>query len=278
MGILIIRVKRLLIRLLIVIFLWLIFGFKYLINYRYTWFYEYKLDQNELHLKMDKQLNISQFYWNKLLTEEYSNNPKSISNICSVIISSPRNEHPTLHYTISSLVKSMNFEDKLNEKIYIYNTANPSYLNKYAQQLSKAKISFLEVINSSQFKFDFNLKKIPFKILYDRWIWNESIDYLFALSICDKINSKYILILQDDIIFTKNFFNKLNSILNDKLNCISIRLFKSDFWDGWEFKDLPFLILLSTYISAIIIIINLIIDNKKCCRAKWWIIQTHEKY
>jgi hypothetical protein len=171
----------------------------------------------------------------------------------------------------------MTFKNKLNEKIYIYNTANPSYLNKYAQQLSEAKISFLQVINSSQFESYFNLKKIRFKMLHQQWIWNESIDYLFALSICEKINSKYILILQDDLIFTKNFFNKLNSITNKKFNCISIRLFKSDFWDGWQFEDMPFLILLSTYISTFIIIINLIIDNKKCYRAKWWIIQTHEK-
>jgi hypothetical protein len=168
-------------------------------------------------------------------------------------------------------------EDKFTMKILVYNTARPSYLHKYAQQLSQVQISFLEVIDSSGFESELYSKVIQFHRPYDKWIWTESIDYLSALSLCQTMNTSYILILQDDLIFTKQFFTKLRSALNNNLNCSSIRLFESDFWDGWELEDTPFLILLSAFVSALITFIWLVIDNRKCCRSRRCIVETYER-
>jgi len=204
----IVRIKRLSIRLFIAIIMWIMFAHKHLSNYRYTWYYQCEREESNLHLKMNEQLRLAEFYWDQLLrTHNYSHS--STSDICTVLISSPRNRHPTLHYTLSSLVTTMTSEDKLTTKIVVYNTARPSSLHKYAEQLSQSRIPFLEVINSSRLESKLYSKRIEFPKLYHKWIWTESVDYLSALSLCQTTNSSYILILQDDLIFTRQFFTKL---------------------------------------------------------------------
>jgi hypothetical protein len=276
MAIIIIDIRRLSIRLFVSICIWIIFGCVHLSNYRYTWFYRNQRYEKELHLKMNEQLRLSQLYWNELLKTPNSSDHLT-SDICTVLISSPRNQHPTLHYTLSSLVTAMTPEEKLTMKIIVYNTARPPYLHQYAQELSEAHIPFLQVIDSSLFESELYSKSIEFKRDYQKWIWTEAVDYLFALSYCQERNSSYILILQDDLIFTKQFFTKLRSALNNKFNCSSLRLFKSDFWDGWELEDTPLLFIISAFISTLILWICLIIDNRKCHRSRRCIIETRER-
>jgi hypothetical protein len=276
MAVVIVQIKRLSIRLLVAISMWIVFAYGYLSNYRYTWYYQYKKNEAELHLKMNDQLRLAELYWDQLLrTHDYSHSPTS--DICTVLITSPRGAHPLLHYTLSSLVKAMTPEDKLTMKILVYNTARPSYLHKYAQQLSQAQIPFLKVIHSYELELELYSKRTQFQTQHHKWIWTESVDYLSALSLCQTTNSSYILILEDDLIFTRQFFTKIRSALNNERNCSWIRLFKSDFWDGWEVKDTSLLILISVFISAVIMLTWLAIDNRKCYRSRWYIVETYER-
>lgn len=278
MAVVIIRIKRLSIRLLVTISIWVVFAYRHLSDYRYTWYYRYKTNETELHLKMNEQLRLAELYWDQLLkTRNYTHSPTS--DICTVLISSPRAAHPLLHYTLSSLVKSMTPEDKLTTSIFVYNTARPSYLHKYAQKLSQAHIPFVKLINSYELKSELYLERTQFQTSHHKWLWVESVDYLSALSLCDTTNSSYILILQDDLIFTKQFFTKIRSALNkNERNCSWLRLFKSDFWDGWETKDIPLLILLSVCISAFVMLTWLAIDNQKFHRSRRCIIvKTYER-
>jgi hypothetical protein len=277
MAAVIIRIKHLSIRLFVGIMMWIIFASVHLSNYRYTWYYRIRTDETKLHLKMNETLSLAQLYWNQLLLKAHKSNHSSISDICTVLISSPRDTHPTLHYSLSSLVTSMTYEEKLYTKIVVYNTARPSSLHKYAQELSQARIPFLEVINSSRFDSELYSKMTQFGKAYHKWIWMESLDYLSALSLCQTTNSSYILILQDDLIFTRQFFKKLRSALKNQHNCSSIRLFKSDFWDGWQLEDAPFLIFLSAFISIFIMLICLAIDNRKRYRSRRCILETYER-
>jgi len=256
--------------------MWIVFAYGYLSNYRYTWYYTYKTNEAELHLKMNEQLRLAELYWNQLLkTRDYS--PNSTSDICTVLITSPRGEHPLLHYTLSSLVKAMTPEDKLTMKILVYNTARPSYLHKYAKQLSQSHIPFLKVIDSYELELELYLKRTQFQNPHHKWIWTESVDYLSALSLCQTTNSSYISILEDDLTFTRQFFTKIRSALNNERNCSWIRLFKSDFWDGWEVEDTPLLILISVFISALIMLTWLAIDNRTCYGSRRCIVETYER-
>ncbi|CAF1191051.1 unnamed protein product [Rotaria sordida] len=73
---------------------------------------------------MNQQLRSAELYWNQLLkTRNYSHSPTS--DICTVLISSPRGTHPLLHYTLSSLVTAMTPADKSTMEILVYNTARP---------------------------------------------------------------------------------------------------------------------------------------------------------
>ncbi|CAF0883612.1 unnamed protein product [Adineta steineri] len=242
----------------------MVFAYSYLINYRYTWYYRYNTNEEDLHIEMNQQFRYAEIYWNQLIRkQELNSNYNFTSDICTILITSPRNRHPTLHYTLSSLVSSMTHEDKLKTKIFIYNSAMPPSLHKYAEQLSQAKLTFLEIINSSSIHFDFVHRNVKFNSQSDQWAFNEALDYLIALSICEKQNSSNILILQDDLIFTKNFFEKLRTtISNNDQHCSLIKLFQTDYWDGWERKDGPRLILFSLFISILINLIFLLTDYK----------------
>ncbi|CAF4163028.1 unnamed protein product, partial [Adineta steineri] len=168
----------------------MVFAYSYLINYRYTWYYRYNTNEEDLHIEMNQQFRYAEIYWNQLIRkQELNSNYTFTSDICTILITSPRNQHPTLHYTLSSLVSSMTHEDKLKTKIFIYNTARPSSLHKYAEQLSQAKLTFLEIINSSSIHFDFVHRNVKFNSQSDQWAFNEALDYLIALSICEKQNS-----------------------------------------------------------------------------------------
>ncbi|CAF1203730.1 unnamed protein product [Rotaria sordida] len=122
---------------------------------------------------MNQQLRSAELYWNQLLkTRNYSHSPTS--DICTVLISSPRGTHPLLHYTLSSLVTAMTPADKSTMEILVYNTAH--------------------------------------------------------------------------------------------------------FWDGWEKKDIPLLLLLSACISAFVILTWFAIDNRKRYRSRQCIIETYERF
>ncbi|CAF0853051.1 unnamed protein product [Adineta steineri] len=169
---------------------WMVFAYSYLINYRYTWYYRYNTNEADLHIEMNQQFRYAEIYWNQLIRrQELNSNYNFTSDICPILITSPRNQHPTLHYTLSSLVSSMTHEDKLKTKIFIYNSAMPPSLHKYAEQLSQAKLTFFEIINSSSIHFDFVHRNVKFNSQSDQWAFNEALDYLIALSICEKQNS-----------------------------------------------------------------------------------------
>ena len=276
MAVMTVRIKHLAIRLVIALCLWFLFAYGYLSHYRYTWYYRYRTNEAELHLKMNEQLKSAELYWNELLKAHYDHHSPT-SDVCTVLITSPRNSHPLLHYTLSSLVKAMTSKDKLTMRILIYNTARPSHLHKYAQQLSQAHIPFLKVINASELESDLYSKSIQFQSPHDKWTWTECVDYLSALSLCQTTNASYILILEDDLIFTQRFFTKIRSALNNKRTCSWIRLFKSDFWDGWETKDIPLLLVLSACISALIMFVWLAIDNQKYYRSTRFFVETYER-
>lgn len=276
MAVVIVRVKCLSIRLLVALSLWFVFAYGYLSHYRYTWYYQYRENEAELHSKMNEQLTLATLYWNQLLKTPYYEH-RSTSDICTVLITSPRDLHPLLHYTLSSLVEAMTRENKLTMQILIYNTARPSNLHKYAQQLSQVQIPFLKVINASELETELYSKNIQFQDEHDKWTWAEAVDYLSALSLCHTTNTNYTLILEDDLIFTKRFFTKLQSALNTKRTCSWIRLFKSDFWDGWETNDAPLLLFLSACVSTLIMLVWLTIDNRKYYPSTRCFLQTYEK-
>lgn len=261
------RVKKNFIRLLLAVLLWILFAYNYLINYRYTWYYRYNRNEKDLHIEMNRQFQSAQNYWNQLLRKEKFklNSYNFSSDICTILITSPRYEHPTLHYTLSSLVSSMTYEDKISTKIFIYNTAKPSSLHKHAEQLSQAEIPFLEVIHLPSI----DVEIVQQKTQSDQWAFRETIDYLSALSFCEKQKPNNILILEDDLLFTKNFFSKLRTIIsnNQHSRCSLIKLFKTDYWDGWERKHAPYLILLSLSISLLINFLFILLDEKFSLRS-----------
>ncbi|CAF1571885.1 unnamed protein product, partial [Didymodactylos carnosus] len=256
-------------RLFICLLLWFLFAFLHLKYYRYTWYYKYRTNETELHTQMKSQLKLAQIFWDKLI-EKYSRNDtyyKRKSNIkfdiCTVLITSPRLEHPTLHQTIASLVSSMNEVDRQTREIIVYNTARPSSIHKYAQQLSNTHIPYFNVFNYSQLNSTliekwYSNKNTLHLSEHDEWIRTENLDYLTSLFICNS-QYKYVLILQDDLIFRQNFFTHLtlglNSLKNTN-NCAWIKLFVSDFWDGWEDKDLNKVIGISMFLAFIIMLID----------------------
>jgi len=65
----------------------------------------------------------------------------------------------------------------------------------------------------------------------------------------------YTLLLEDDLIATRSFVQKLKDRviepLRDRDDWIFVRLFYPEFWAGWENTDIPVLILLALVISSL---------------------------
>ncbi|RKP17691.1 hypothetical protein ROZALSC1DRAFT_30541, partial [Rozella allomycis CSF55] len=90
-----------------------------------------------------------------------------------------------------------------------------------------------------------------------KWYRHEIFDYAsVARYAYEKLSSEYLLVLQDDAIVSKDFYETIiESVkeLNDgDSNWYALKLFYPDIFDGWSLDDLVIMLLISTCLSAAI--------------------------
>lgn len=151
--------------------------------------------------------------------------------------------------------------------IHIFNAAHPSSVHSDVTSLEQ--VSGIHVIHAEKWRTEESTAKIQSPIQHpwhsqskqfgytSTWKQKELVDYIDALEYCQNWLSQrkldytdsvkqYTLILEDDIVFTRNFFPKLETALHQLPNDATfLKLFVSDYWSGWESDDVWMIIAIS---------------------------------
>ena len=76
--------------------------------------------------------------------------------------------------------------------------------------------------------------------LQSNWLRSETLTYISALEECAKSNSNYTIVVEDDAVATRTFYSQLQQMLRNiksKTQVGSIKLFQTEYFFGWENKD-----------------------------------------
>ncbi|PRP83492.1 hypothetical protein PROFUN_04366 [Planoprotostelium fungivorum] len=122
-----------------------------------------------------------------------------------------------------------------------------------------------------------------------KWEHKETIDYVFGLRICEKL-AKYTLILEDDLIITSHFVQKLFKRALVPLErgaetkrsgvwgkpWLLVRLFYTEFYSGWASEDSLLLPFLSIVPGSLLTLLTLFLLSSFESRSLRWYVKTQK--
>lgn len=127
---------------------------------------------------------------------------------------------------------------------------------------SKAKLAQIKVTHVPSV----DLQKRPLKTT--AWHRKATLDYTFALTTCQEIKARHCLIVEDDVVFAENWYNRVEKLLPKADLTASpnkwgyVRLFWAEKYFGWESEDVRGIVL---FCIALLVIVSTLLYT--FCRA-----------
>jgi hypothetical protein len=219
-------------------FLFYLYGVLFLQTYRYSIFSSSAIQ--ELELKSSKRLAAALDYFHVATPSRAI--PSVSPEYCIAMVTTPRPERYFLQ-TMHALLLGLRVEPNPDQVQLHIVEASSSTTASTSDDVTMVT-PFVDVVRHHSTMF-------PSRQRQRDWLTNEISTYILALESCRRTNSTWTIVVEDDGLARKDFFVHLQHLLQQlnernkrRLALGSIKLFQTEFYFGWEKKDLGFLMLM----------------------------------